>query len=157
MVVDKQRKDMDMEINKAKLERVVKTAKAKAAGNTRWLNAIDKAVDGLTGDAWIVTELVEGLLITTESGETYHANGACQCKAYQVGQACKHRAAARLVQMMNEEAAGAASLPGEEITRQEMQKMATDEQRRRIETITTAIRCGGDNYTLRADGKDILV
>src|SRR5262249_46483920 len=58
------------------------------------------------------TELVEGLLITTESGETYHANGACQCKAYQVGQACKHRAAARLVAMMNEkEAVPTASLP----------------------------------------------
>src|SRR5262245_30989785 len=109
--VGNEKKGNDMEINKAKLERVVETAKAKAAGNKRWLAAIDKAVDGLLGNAWIVTELVEGLLITTESGETYHANGACQCKAYQVGQACKHRAAARLVAMMNEEAAPVASLP----------------------------------------------
>src|SRR5262249_43831460 len=186
----------------------VETAKRRAAGNTRWINAIDKAVDGLLGNAWIVTELVEGLLITTESGETYHANGACQCKAYENGQACKHRAAARLVQMMNEkeeapaaslpavtagestcpvckrhwvvtpsddcllpacgcfgsdtspanptrpcESCGMAhafncskrqggdSLPGEEITRQEMQARATDAQRRRIETLTTALRC----------------
>src|SRR5262249_48302710 len=77
-----------------------------------WINAIDKAVDGLLG-TWIVTELVEGLLITTESGETYHANGACQCKAYQLNQPCKHRAAAQLVKRMNEEAVPAASLPGD--------------------------------------------
>ncbi len=90
-----------MEINKEKLERVVEAAKAKAAGNSRWINAIDKAVDGLLG-AWIVTELVEGLLITTESGETYHANGKCECKAYQLNQPCKHRAAAQLVKRMSE-------------------------------------------------------
>ncbi len=90
-----------MNIDKNKLERVASEAKIKAANSPRWLNAIDKAVDGLLG-AWIVTELVEGLLITTESGETYHANGKCGCKAYQLNQPCKHRAAAQLVKRMDE-------------------------------------------------------
>ncbi len=90
-----------MNIDKNKLERVASEAKIKAADSPRWINAIDKAVEGLTG-AWIVTELVEGLLITTESGETYHANGKCECKAYQLNQPCKHRAAAQLVKRMDE-------------------------------------------------------
>ncbi len=89
-----------MNIDKNKLERVVAEARAKAANSPRWLNAIDKAVDGLLG-AWIVTELVEGLLITTENG-TYHANGACQCKSYEFGKPCSHRAAAQLVKRMDE-------------------------------------------------------
>ncbi len=89
-----------MEINKQKLERVASEAKIKAANSPRWINAINKAVEGLLG-AWIVTELVEGLLITTENG-TYHANGACQCKSYEFGKPCSHRAAAQLVKRMSE-------------------------------------------------------
>src|SRR5262249_50634046 len=107
--------------------------------------------------AGIVTARVEGLTIPTEEGDTYHATGACQCKAYQVGQACKHRAAARLVQMMNEEEAPAASPSLPTITRQEMQAQATGEQRAQIETLVMRIKKRGDNYTLCADGKDILV
>lgn len=99
-----------MQINKEKLQRVASEAKAKAAGQKRWIAAIDKAVDGLLG-GWIVTELVDGLMITTESGETYRANGECQCKAYQLNQPCKHRSAARLVARYRElEAAETASL-----------------------------------------------
>lgn len=89
-----------MEINTEKLERVASEARAKAAGNARWINAINKAVDGLLG-TWIVTELADCLLITTDNG-TYHANGACQCKSYEFGKPCSHRAAAKLVKNMNE-------------------------------------------------------
>lgn len=99
-----------MTFNEETLKRVVETAKAKAAGNARWINAIDKAVAGLTGGAWIVTELHDGLMITTESGETYHANGVCQCKAFEFNTPCRHRAAAQLVKRYHEaEAAEAAS------------------------------------------------
>jgi hypothetical protein len=98
-----------MKFNTEKFERVVAEAKRKAADNKRWINAIDKAVEGLNG-TWIVTELMEGLLITTESGETYHANGKCGCRAYQLNQPCKHRAAVKLVKRYNEmEAAPVAS------------------------------------------------
>jgi hypothetical protein len=83
-----------MQINRAKFEQVVKEAKAKAAGNARWITAIGKAADGLLNGGWIVTELAHGILVTTESG-TYHANGACQCKAYKNRQPCKHCALAR--------------------------------------------------------------
>jgi len=65
-----------MTFNQTTFEAVVNEAKTKAAGNQRWLNAINKAVEGLLG-AWIVTELVDGPMVTTETGETYHANGHC--------------------------------------------------------------------------------
>src|SRR5262245_54827811 len=90
-----------MTFNQDILNTVVNEAKAKAAGNTRWLNAINKAVEGLRG-GWIVTELANCLLITTESGETYRANGVCQCKAFSLNQPCKHRAAAQIVKRYNE-------------------------------------------------------
>jgi hypothetical protein len=68
----------------------------------RWLAAIDKAVAGF--ESWIITELHDHILVTTESGETYHSNGVCQCKAYTHGgkSACKHRALYRLIQIARE-------------------------------------------------------
>jgi hypothetical protein len=36
------------------------------------------------------------LTVNSPSGKTYHANGACQCEAFQSHQACWHRAGARL-------------------------------------------------------------
>ena len=91
-----------MKFNQDILNKVAATAKAKT-DNKRWHAAIDKAVAGLTG-AWIVTELAHSIAITTESGHTYFANGSCQCKAYSLGTPCKHRAAARLIELMEEEA-----------------------------------------------------
>jgi hypothetical protein len=38
-----------------KLNQVVEIAKAKSAGNARWLSAIERAAEGLRG-GWIVTE-----------------------------------------------------------------------------------------------------
>ena len=89
-----------MQINKAKFEAVVKEAKAKT-NDRRWLNAIARAAEALISGAWIVTELADSIAVTTESGRTYFANGACQCKAFELGQPCKHRAAARLIEMYN--------------------------------------------------------
>lgn len=70
----------------------------------RWTNAIDKAVAGVESGKWIVTELANGIAVTTESGETYFAYGVCDCKAFENGQACKHRALARLIEIANETA-----------------------------------------------------
>ncbi len=76
----------------------VDAARVAAAGNTRWLNAIDAAFDHI-----LQVESIEyrasdhALLYHSESGQTYTANGRCQCQAFKAGQPCKHRAAARLV------------------------------------------------------------
>lgn len=79
----------------------------------RWQNAIDKAVAGF--ESWIITELATCLAITTESGNTYFANGVCQCEAYKRSTACKHRALYRLYQIA-QETAPAVSPTDEEIT-----------------------------------------
>jgi hypothetical protein len=84
--------------NGAKLAAVVEIAKSKTS-DRRWLNAIDRAAAALISNSWIVTELADSIAVTTESGQTYFANGACQCKAFELGQACKHRAAARLIEL----------------------------------------------------------
>lgn len=91
-----------MEINKAQFEKVVADAKAKAAGNKRWIAAIDKAADALLNGKWIVTELQHCCVFTTESGKTYRANGMCQCEAFFRDQPCKHRAGARLLALYAE-------------------------------------------------------
>jgi len=100
-----------------KLEQIKQAAEiAKSrTSDKRWLAAIDKAVAGYSN--WIVTELATCIAVTTESGETYFANGVCQCKAYTHGgnAACKHRALYRLIQIANE-TAPAVSPTDEEIT-----------------------------------------
>src|SRR5262249_33966017 len=88
-----------MQFNQDKLQRVASAAKARTT-NKRWQAAIDKAVAGLLG-GWIVTELQHSVAITTDGG-TYFANGSCQCKAFALGMPCKHRAAARLIEIYNE-------------------------------------------------------
>jgi hypothetical protein len=86
--------------NGAKLAAIVEIAKSKTS-DRRWLNAIDRAAAALISNSWIVTELADSIAVTTESGQTYFANGVCQCKAFELGQPCKHRAAARLIEMYN--------------------------------------------------------
>lgn len=90
-----------MNFNLTILEMVTETAKAKAAGNASWLRAIEKAAEQLVTNPYI-SEHDGGLLILSYSNETYHANGACQCKAYARGMACWHRAAAKLVKRYRE-------------------------------------------------------
>jgi hypothetical protein len=90
-----------MQFNESRLNAAIEVAKAKAAGNRALLNAIDKAAAGLRG-GWIVSELHDGLLITSDSGQTYHANGSCSCAAYRNGMVCKHRVAYRIVSIYHE-------------------------------------------------------
>src|SRR5262245_16898710 len=92
-------------MNTQKFNSIIETAKAKAAGNKRWINAIEKAADAILNNRWIITPLAHSYAMTTESGETYFANGSCQCKAYANGQPCKHRCAARILDLMEEETA----------------------------------------------------
>ena len=76
----------------------VDAARVTAAGSQRWLNAIDAAFEHI-----LQTDTIEyrasdhALRYHSESGQTYEANGRCQCKAFEKGDPCKHRAASKLV------------------------------------------------------------
>lgn len=80
-------------------------ARLGATGNQRWLNAIDAGASWLLEqDAVEFSEVAHELVFPSESGRVYHANGTCReattgepCKAWGNGNACRHRAAARLV------------------------------------------------------------
>lgn len=78
----------------------VDLAREMAAGNTRWLNAIDTAWGWLLEqDAIQFDHSAHALRVesASEAGKVYIANGDCQCRAFAEHNACWHRAAARLV------------------------------------------------------------
>lgn len=83
------------------LVEAVDAARTKAAGNQRWLGAVDRAWDYLLQvDAVSYDHADHALRVesASEPGKVYIANGACGCKAFaEHGNACWHRAAARLV------------------------------------------------------------
>ena len=80
------------------LNAVVEQACRDAAQHGRWLVAIGRAAYELEVNPWIERG-DHGLLIGSASGNVYAANGVCQCRAFEFGQACWHRAAARLVRL----------------------------------------------------------
>lgn len=65
----------------------------------RWTNAIAKATVQLENNPFMTFNLDSHslLILSEQSGEIYTANGTCQCKAFEQGQPCWHRAAARIV------------------------------------------------------------
>ncbi len=86
-----------MNLNENKLAAVVGTALAAVKGNKRWTNAILRAEELLTSGNPYLHFTGSSLLMLSESGEIYEANGVCQCKAYKGGQPCRHRAAYKLM------------------------------------------------------------
>src|SRR5262249_11459700 len=88
-------------LNPTTLAAVVNSAKLSAAGDQRWLNAIERAAHELSENPYLERQ-DDHLLIGSPSGSVYAANGVCQCQAYQNGRPCWHRAAARLVQRHDE-------------------------------------------------------
>lgn len=82
------------------LVEAVDAARVAAAGNQRWLNAIDNGyddllqVDVIAFDAALHTIRIES---ASTPGKFYIANGDCQCDAFAQREPCRHRAAARLV------------------------------------------------------------
>jgi hypothetical protein len=81
---------------------IVEESLAKAANYSRWQNAINKGVTQmqLNGEfmTWDADE--KGLVIwSQESNKVYASNGVCQCKAFEQGQPCWHRALARLARL----------------------------------------------------------
>ncbi len=71
----------------------------------RWINAIAKAVVEIENNPFMTWQPEShSLLILSDSGNIYTANGTCECKAFEQGYPCKHRAAARLLLRYNERA-----------------------------------------------------
>jgi len=103
-----------MTINIQKFNKVVADAKAKT-NDPKWLRAIDKAAAAILSGEMIVTTLAHGALVTTANG-TYAANGHCNCEAARNGHTqCKHRAAARLMDIYETETAPEAVSFAEEV------------------------------------------
>ncbi len=97
----------------AKVELTVTDARTKK----RWINAISKAAVEIEENGVFMTwqEDDQSLLIWSQkTNNIYTANGVCQCRAFEQGSACFHRAAARLVRLYME-TAQAASVQTEEI------------------------------------------
>src|SRR5215813_6748114 len=99
-----------MQINTQVWNSVVEAAKKAAADSPTWLRAIAKADDQVQSNPCI-TELANGVMITSPSGRTYLANGVCQCEAYKHGMACWHRAAAQLIARYNQALAAQSTAP----------------------------------------------
>ncbi len=97
----------------AKVELTVTDARTKS----RWINAISKAAVEIEENGVFMTwqEDDQSLLIWSQkTNNIYTANGVCQCRAFEQGSACFHRAAARLIRLYLE-TAQAASVQTEEI------------------------------------------
>lgn len=90
------------ELNQDLLAVVVAESLAKVAlapNGKRWTNAIAKATLQIESNPFMTYQHDSHslLILSPESGEIYTANGTCQCKAFEAGQPCWHRAAARIV------------------------------------------------------------
>jgi len=91
------------EVNKEILGQIAAESIAKINPNQpngkRWINAIAKATAEIETNPFMTYELdSHSLLMMSEtSNEIYTANGTCQCKAFEQGFPCRHRAAARMV------------------------------------------------------------
>jgi hypothetical protein len=95
-------------INIQKFNSIVEAAKSKTS-DPKWIRAIEKAAAAILSGEMIVTTLAHGALVTTANG-TYAANGHCNCEAARNGHTqCKHRAAARLMDLYETEMASAVS------------------------------------------------
>jgi hypothetical protein len=88
-------------IDQDRIQQVAQEAFDKVSGKRRWETAIAKAKAQLESNPYMHFD-GQSLLILSPSGEIYTANGTCQCKAFESGQPCWHRAAARLVKRYNE-------------------------------------------------------
>lgn len=84
------------------LNKVVATAKANASAQPRWVNAIARAALELQENPYIEVVDDHTLLIGSTSGESYTANGTCQCTAYAHNLPCYHRAMSRIYQRYTE-------------------------------------------------------
>lgn len=77
----------------------IKKINPNSKNGQRWINAIAKATVEIETNPFMTYELDSQslLMMSDTSNQIYTANGTCQCKAFENGFPCKHRAAARLV------------------------------------------------------------
>jgi hypothetical protein len=76
-----------------------------AHNKKRWVNAIAKATVEIEQNGDFMTWMKEDkslLIWSQKSNNIYAANGVCQCRAFEQGSPCFHRAAARLVRLYME-------------------------------------------------------
>lgn len=70
------------------------------ADDKRWINAIARAIREIETNAFLSFEPENKTLLIMSlntSGNLYEANGKCQCRAFEFGHGCWHRAACRLI------------------------------------------------------------
>lgn len=90
-----------IQVDAERFKEVVESALAKVSNSKRWAHAVVRAAIEIEVNPYM--EWKDGvLLVLSPSNEIYEANGTCGCKAFQSGQPCWHRAAARLVQRYKE-------------------------------------------------------
>ena|SRR2546428_7938157 len=95
------------------LTNAIEIAKQKAAG-TVWEKSVAKAAAMLATGELVVTLLADDTALVTSPNGSYRVNGQCPCAARTAH--CYHRAAKRLVEMMEETAPVAVSPAGERET-----------------------------------------
>jgi hypothetical protein len=98
--------------NKDKFGKIVADSLAKieltvtdAGMKKRWINAIAKATAEIEANGVFMTYQPEDhslIIWSQKSNNIYTANGVCQCRAFEQGSPCFHRAAARLVRLYME-------------------------------------------------------
>jgi hypothetical protein len=92
-----------LNLNCTILADVVEQALVDAAAHPRWVSAIRRAFEEVDSNPYMERNPSgHGLIIGSSSGTAYSANGVCSCEAFQYGNACWHRAAARLVRRHDE-------------------------------------------------------
>lgn len=95
-----------MQVNPDILSNVVESALAAVAGNKRWENAIPRGARLIEEERCLPTADGSALIIFSESGNEYHTTadecrtGEKPCPAFEKGHPCKHRAAYRLLAML---------------------------------------------------------
>ena len=92
-----------LNIDQDRLNEVIQEAFDQVPDSRRWQTAIVKAKQQMEENPYLHFD-GDVLLILSPSNEIYRANGTCQCKAFESGQPCWHRAAVRLVKNYNESA-----------------------------------------------------
>ena len=98
--------------NKSRFEQIVSDAIEKVAMTVsndklaqRWINAINKAAAQIEENGEWITWMPDTKSIVIWNQETnnvHSANGVCDCKAFQKGFPCFHRAAARIIRLYME-------------------------------------------------------
>ncbi len=89
-------------VNPEILEQIVETAKQRTGGDAAWCNAISRAALEIESNPYLHMQGAELLVMSSTSNEIYRANGSCQCKAFEFGRACWHRALYRLLKLYEE-------------------------------------------------------